>query len=295
MVVKVVTDSISDLPKEVAEELGITVVPLYIQLGGKSYRDNIDITSDEIFRRLAEKSVKTVFPTTSAGPPGNFVEAYTKLLAEGAEGIVSVHASSKLSAIYKAALQAKEIMGKESSKIEVIDSSVGVMMLGFLAMTAAKLARQKKGLAEIVQAVGKDISHTHLLGIPDTLEYLYRGGRLPKPLYLIAQNAMRAFNLRACLTLRNGEISYYGTRFIRPVSKTNHLLKFIRSFPNIEAVAMEYSADASGETARIVKTIKQEIEPQVPSFYICPLSSVICVHAGPGTLVVSVKTKNRIR
>ncbi len=289
MTVKIVTDSVSDLPEDIAEKLGISKVHLYVHFGTEAFRDNIEITGEELFQKIEEGDV---FPTTSAGPPGDLATLYPKLLAEGAEGIISIHASSKLSAIYQGALQAKEMMGKDASKIEVIDSSVGAMLLGFLAISAARMANQGRGLAEVTDAVRENISRLHLLVIPDTIEYLYKGGRLPRPAYLILQKPMQHLNFRGCLTLKEGAISLAGTRLIRPRSKVSHIIKFVRSFPDVEMVALEYSSDKTGDTERTVEKIKKEIEKDVPELYICKLSAVICVHIGPGGIITSLKTKS---
>lgn len=106
MTVSIVTDSVSDLSPEVAEKLGITVVPLYVHFGTESYRDGIDLTPEEFYDRLVGS--KTL-PTTSVPSIGNFAEAYDKL-AEETDGIVAVILSSKLSATYEAASQAVGLM-----------------------------------------------------------------------------------------------------------------------------------------------------------------------------------------
>jgi DegV family protein with EDD domain len=103
MVVKIVTDSSADLPAQIVEELGITVVPLYVRFGEQVYRDRVDITEDEFYERLVHD---TVHPSTIQPSPQDFVGAYNKL-APDCDGIVSVHISSKLSGTVNSALQGK--------------------------------------------------------------------------------------------------------------------------------------------------------------------------------------------
>ena len=87
MTIKIVTDSTADLPQALAEELGITVVPLYVQFGNKTYRDRIDISEDEFYEKLLNDPVH---PTTSQPSPQDFADVYNKL-SKQADGIVSIH------------------------------------------------------------------------------------------------------------------------------------------------------------------------------------------------------------
>jgi len=100
MTVKVVTDSCSDLSPEVAQELGITVVPVYLRFGEKAYRDGVDIVQDEFYRKLVESPIH---PTTSQPSPADFADAYQKLSGE-TEGIISIQVTGKLSGTYESAL-----------------------------------------------------------------------------------------------------------------------------------------------------------------------------------------------
>jgi len=106
MTVKIVTDSTCDLPEELRRALDITVVPVYINYQGRTYRDGIDMGPDELYHKISESNVPL---TTSQPPPSSFVGVYKRLLNE-ADNILSIHVTSKLSGIYNSALQAKEII-----------------------------------------------------------------------------------------------------------------------------------------------------------------------------------------
>ena len=175
MVVKVVTDSTSDLPPQLAKELGITVVPAYVRFGDKVYRDRVDISEDEFYQRLLHDPIH---PSTTQPPPQDFVDVY-KELAQVADGIISIHVSSKLSGIYNSALRGKEVVEKECP-IEVIDSQVVTMGLGQLAIVANTIARSGKNLQHLVEEVKQMIPSIHILGLLDTLKYLALGGRIGK-------------------------------------------------------------------------------------------------------------------
>jgi DegV family protein with EDD domain len=285
MTVKIVTDSLCDLPEEVIDRLDITVIPLRLQIGKESFRDDT-VSAEEVVKRMGES------PTTSVPPPNDLAAAYAYLLKEviseeGAEAIVSIHISQKISGVCQSALQAKQILGPLGDKIEVIDSGVGAMSLGFVVMAAAESAQKGEKPKTIIEEVKRNVAKTHLLGIPDTIEYLYRGGRLSSKIFSFAKNAVEKLNVRICVTLKNGELSLSGTRFVRPANRISHLMKFIGGFPKIERLALEYSPDESGEAARIVMAVKKETA-KIGEVYLGKLSPVICAHTGPGAVVVSV-------
>ena len=103
MTIKIVTDSTADLPPQLAKVLGIAVVPVYVHFGDEVYRDRVDMSEDEFYQRLLHSPIH---PSTTQPPPQDFVDVY-KDLAQEADGIISIHVSSKLSGTYNSALRAK--------------------------------------------------------------------------------------------------------------------------------------------------------------------------------------------
>jgi len=138
LTIKIVTDNTADLPPQLAKELGITVVPVYLRFGDEVYRDRVDISEDEFYQRLLHDPIH---PSTTQPSPQDFVDVY-KDLAQEADGIISIHVTSKLSGTYNSALRGKELVGKECP-IEVIDSKVVTMGLGQLAMVANTIAESR--------------------------------------------------------------------------------------------------------------------------------------------------------
>ena len=117
MAFEIVTDSTADLPPQLARELGITVVPVYVRFGDNVYRDRVDISEDEFYQRLLHDPI---YPSTTQPTPQDFADVYKKLSKE-ADGVISIHISSKLSGTYNSALRGKELVEKVCP-IEVIDS-----------------------------------------------------------------------------------------------------------------------------------------------------------------------------
>ena len=136
MPVRVVTDSTADLPRDLAEAHGITVVPLNVQFSEETYRDSVDINADEFYQRLVSSPR---LPTTSQPSVGAFMEAYQGV-AEGADGIVSVHISAKLSGTCNSATQAQSELA-QSLPIEVVDTRQASLAAGLVALAAARASQ----------------------------------------------------------------------------------------------------------------------------------------------------------
>ena len=157
MTIKLVTDSASDLSKSTAENLGISVIPLYINIGDESYLDGIDITRKEFYERLP---VMESPPTTSAPGIATFVKIYQTLMDEGATGIVSVHVASNLSNVHNVAKLAAESI--KDFPIEVIDGGNLSLGTGLLTMIGNSVAAADKSMEEVVHTnQGDDSPYTH--------------------------------------------------------------------------------------------------------------------------------------
>jgi len=176
--VAVVTDSTNCLPAELIREYEISVAPYHLIVDGKDYRDQIDITSVEFYRIFPQLKK---LPTTSTVSPGEYAEIFTRL-AKSTDSIVCATVSQALSAAYKSAEEAREIVQKDNSKItiELVDSRNSVGALGFVVLEAARAAQEGKSLAEVVQVAQDMVSRVKYVAAFDTLKYLIKGGRAPK-------------------------------------------------------------------------------------------------------------------
>jgi DegV family protein with EDD domain len=172
--VRVVTDSACDLPNDLAVELDIDIVPLTIRFGDDEFVDRRDLSPKQFWARCA---TSPVLPETAAPSAGAFEEAFRAAKAAGAEGVVCINLSSKLSATYQAAqVAAKALEG--DLPVRVVDSLSVTMGLGAIALAAARLAAAGKSIDDVAGAA-EDLSHrTRVLGTLDTLENLKKGGRI---------------------------------------------------------------------------------------------------------------------
>ena len=278
MTVKVVTDSSADLPAELVKELGITVVPLYLRFGEEVFRDRVDISEDEFYQRLQRDPVH---PSTTQPTPQDFVNVYQELSKE-ADGIVSIHISSKLSGTCNSAIQARDMVG-EKCPIEVIDSETLTMALGLVNIVAANAAKAKKDLKDIVAEVNKIIPNVYLLGLLDTLKYLLLGGRIGKAQHLLGS----ILNVKPMLSLRDGEVVPAGK--VRTRSKgIDKLFEFVGSTADIEDLAVVYNT--TPDEANLLAERLGSVFPR-EKIRITRVGPMLGVHMGPGALVVAFRKK----
>jgi DegV family protein with EDD domain len=270
-----VTDSVADLPPRVAEEFGITVVPLVVRFDTDLYRDGLDLSPDQFYERLRTSKA---LPATSVPPPAAFADAYDKL-AEKTNEIVVISLTSKLSATYQVALQAAGLM-KKKCRVEVLDSQWAIMAQGFIAIAAAKAAQAGTSLDEVLDAARHTMHRVDMLAAFDTLEYLERGGRIGKAQAFLGS----LLKINPIIGLKNGEVHPYARERSR-AKAMDRLYNFATSFNNVEGLAVEYATDLD-EANRLVQRLRSKY-PQVP-IYLSRTSPVIGTHTGPGLIVVSV-------
>ena len=279
MSIKVVTDSTADLPEELVREHDIKIVPAYVLVGGKTYRDGIDISQDEIYRRMVEME-QTV--TTSQPPPSDFAEVFRSLLKD-ADHIISIQVTSKLSGIYASALSAKDML-EEGSRIHVVDSQLTSMGMGMLAVMAARLAEAGDTIENIVNEVKLAITNTNIWATFDTLKYLHRGGRIGKAKALVGS----MLNIKPLLTMRNGEIMPIGVARTRNRA-IERLVELASSISGVHDMAVVHST--SPDEALDLKNRLSHISLPGP-VSISRLGPALGVHGGPGTLLLAVRKKS---
>jgi len=278
MTIKIVTDITADLPQSLAEELGITIVPLYVQFGDNTYRDPIDISKEEFYQKLLSDPVH---PSTSQPSPQDFADIYNEL-SKQADGIVSIHISSKLSGTCNSALQAKELLATECP-IEVIDSEMVSMGLGLLAIKAASIANSEKDLQHVVEEVKQLIPDTHVWALFDTLKYLALGGRIGKAKELLGS----VLNIKPVLIVKDGEMA--PATQVRSRSKGIDLLYgFASSCTDIQDLAVMYTTTL--DEAEVLANRLSDIFNR-ERIIIARLGSALGVHAGPGALAIALRGK----
>jgi DegV family protein with EDD domain len=273
--VAIVTDSTADLPPELAEELGVTIVPLQVIFGNEAYREGVDITTEEFYERLVKSRP---LPTTSAPSVGDFQEVYERLLTE-VDSIVSIHIGTKLSGTVQAAQTARQSLAKPE-RIELVDSQAASMAMGFAIIEAAEAIRAGAKLAEVKAAAESAVQRIHVLFMLDTLEYLRRGGRIGRArAYLGA-----LLSVKPILTLREGEV--YPEERVR--TRARGLERIIQSgirHENVKLAAVGHST-----TPDEAESIRERMAMAFPNVkvHLIRFGPVIGTHGGPGLVGVGV-------
>jgi DegV family protein with EDD domain len=270
--IAIVTDSAANIPQALVERHAIEVIPLWVQIEDRSYRDGIDIHPLEFFRRLREK-VRRV--GTSQPSLGEFLEFYRRV-QERAESIVSVHLAGRYSGILNAARAAAAELAP--FPIEVVDSGTVAMAQGFAALVAARAAEAGASLVEVVQRVKAAIPRIDLIATVESLEWAVRGGRLAWAARLV-DNLLR---VKPLLRVRGNQVDLIGQARTRG--------KAVRRLLDVLAervgdaplhVAVLYSG-AIEEAQRVKEEIVSRF--RCVEVYVEWITPVLGVHAGPGTL-----------
>jgi DegV family protein with EDD domain len=278
--VHIVTDSSADIPPELAAELGITVVPLYIRFGSETFRDGVDITADQFYERLAHSRV---LPRSSIPSPGDFAKVYQELASNG-EDILSIHLSAKYSGALNAASLAREYV-TGSGKIEVFDSKSVSMGCGFAVIAAAREARRGAGLEQVGQAAEQAAQRTHIVGMIASLRYFVSGHRLSLPrkhLLLGRLGAILRFKLVGDL-YEAGKVRGVGMYFSEAKALAK-LEEHVMRFPGIEEVAVLHA-----RRPEWAESIAGRLSAAYPGkrVYSSRLSAATGVHGGPASVAVA--------
>jgi DegV family protein with EDD domain len=275
--IRIVTDSTCDLPQDIIQELGITVVPLYINVGDKGHLDGIEITRKDFYTNLPYYDVH---PTT--GTPGTdaLTQAYKRFADEGATQILSIHISRSLSATVEVA----EIAAKTFDLLPVIvrDSLQLSTGTGFQVETAARMALAGHTMEEIIKALDDLANRTFVTARLDTLEYLRRSGRMNA--FMMGLGSL--IQLKPILTMKNG---LPGSLRVRTTAKAeSRLVKMLEDYHPIERFALLHTnapVEAEAFRSRIAHLIPKGEELSMD------ITPVIGAHIGPGAIGYAVVSK----
>ena len=274
MSIAIVTDSTSDLPKDVVEKHGITVVPLNVRFGMEEFKDGIDIDNDEFYRRL---QIESDLPTTSQPSLGDFSEVYRSLIAEH-DGIVSIHISGKLSQTINSAIQGARDVDSDGEKIKTIDTGQATIPLGLIVIEAANAAACGANLAGVVKAVHDAMGRARFYGMVDTLEYLVKGGRIGRAKGFIGG----LLKVTPIITLEDGESSPVTSPRTRRKALAK-LKELVEEAAPLDQLAVHYSTEPE-EIERLAADLAH-LAPE-GGVMISQIGAVVGTYAGPGSLGV---------
>ena len=278
MAVRVVVDSLTDLPAEMVARYGIEVVPLTVRFGTAEFKDGGDLTPDEFYLRL---QAGDEFPATAVPAVGEFVETYERV-GDGADGIISIHVSSKVSGTYNAAVQASK-SASPGCPIEVVDTLQASMGIGIPALVAATAAQDGQDLPAVLERVQQALPRVTCNTLLDTLEYLQKGGRIGKAQALVGT----LLNFKPMIEVVDGVVHPYA----RPRSRKKGIARLIdraQALAPVDQVAVLYSTtpDEAGEVADRLADLLG-VDPMI-----CRYGPGLGTYVGPGALGIGVLSSN---
>jgi len=266
--VAIVTDSTADLLPELVQERGVTVVPLTVTMGGRSFLDGVDITPAEFYDRLAavEGSASTSQPS-----PGQFAEVYERLLGEH-DQVLSLHISAGLSGTYEAASQGAELAG--AGRVRVVDTGMVSVPLGLIVLAASAMAAAGEPVDAILEGLRPLRERLRVYFMVATLEYLRRGGRIGRASAMVGS----VLQVKPVLTIEDGQVA----PLERVRTQERALSRVIELASQVEGpLCALIGHAAAGEAA---ERVARAIEPNAESLIVAPLGPVVGAHAGPGTI-----------
>jgi DegV family protein with EDD domain len=277
MTVKIVTDSSCDLPEELVTQHGIDVVPLTIRFGAEELVDRVDLSPAEFWARC---STSAELPSTAAPAPGAFEEVFRRAAEAGAEGVMCVVLSSKLSATGESAQAAARAVA-DVIPVKVVDSLSVSLGHGMMAVQGARRAEAGGTLDEIV-AMAEDMARrTKIFATLDTLEYLKRGGRIGAAQALLGS----ILSIKPCIEVVDGKVEPGPKQRTRSRS-LQWLADQVGAQKGVENLAILHG------DAPDVDTLRGLLRAHFPSeeIVVGQLGAVVGAHTGPRTIGVAFQT-----
>jgi DegV family protein with EDD domain len=274
--IRVVTDSASDLPEEIATRLGIDVVSLTIRFGDEEFIDRVELTPDEFWAKC--KSAKTL-PETSAPSVGAFQDAYERARAEGYDGVLVLTLSSLLSATFQAATLAADAVSA-FIEVRVVDTLNVSMGQGLIAIDVAEFAATGAGLQEVDDLARGLLDKSGVVGTIDVLEHLIKGGRIGGAKALIGQ----VLSIKPLVELKGGVVAEAGRQRTRAkalaaVARTTATHAPLRRLALVHGACSEADVEA-------LHALAVEIESEHP-IVVTDIGPVVGTHAGPGIIALT--------
>ncbi|MHC1719985.1 MAG: DegV family protein [Clostridiaceae bacterium] len=285
MAIKILTDSTSYIESSLRESLGIMLVSLNINFKDESFRE-VDIDNETFYRKMKEKGI----PKSSQPSVNEIYEVMERTLEQG-DSLVCVFISSEMSGTYSTAHIARDMIFEKypDAKIEIVDSRSNCMQLGYAAIVAARAAQEGKSLQEVVQAAEDNKKRSKFYFVPETLEYLKKGGRIGGASALLGS----LLKIIPILTVEDGKtelVTKVRTKQKAVATIVEKVLEDIRNF-GLGEISVHH-INCYEEAQKLAESLKEILNTEIG---ICDIGPVIGVHVGPGAIAIAYYTlKDRI-
>ena len=280
--VAILADSIACLTPEMVRQYQLRIIPINIHFNGAIYRDGVDLTSTEAYRLLDEAPD---YFASSPASVGEYVDAYREASTR-AEGILCITLSSKLSTLYNMARVAKEEVGNElhQTPVEVMDSKTAAVGEGLIVSAAARAAAEGKDLAEVTEVAKAVRNKISVIGIMETIRYVYRTGRVPK----ITAKVGSMLNIKPIFTITEGVVRIGGLARSKEQA-VKRALKMMRKEVGTNPVHVAVAhADVLEEGERLKEQISSEFN--CVELWLTDFSPVMAYATGTGVLAIAFYT-----
>ena len=271
--IRIIVDSVSDMPDEYLEKYGITMIPLTVNLGGLSHEDRTGMTLDEFFEEI--RSTDT-FPTTAAPAPHRFIQAFRPIVDAG-DSVICFTMSSASSSTYQSANLAKAEF--PDAKIDVIDTKCAGMGQGINAIMAARMALAGESHEDIVAASQTRVPKLKTLVLLETMEFLRRGGRISAAKARLAGLlSIKPVIEYMASTDGNIELVHRSRGFKKGMNWIVETAQSLKKDFSKSLLVIEYSTDP--EPAHILQTMLEKVY-ELGEVIIAPIGKVVGAHVGP--------------
>jgi DegV family protein with EDD domain len=274
MPIRIVTDSTCDLPDEIIKQYEIVVVPVYVNLGEKSYQDGVDLNRQEFYSTLESSRI---IPTTSSPSIDSFINVFTNLVNMGADAILSIHVSSKVSGVFDVASLATKSF--KQGLVRSFDTGQISLGTGFIVAVAAKMAQTGKSLQEIISGIQDLVERTYTFAIVDNLKFLQHSGRISQFKTMLGS----LLHLKPLLRFHKGIASVSISRTTNSAIK--HLRSAITSLGQLEKINVLHIN--APENANQLKEILTKDFPGLSGTIATDVDPAIGAHIGPGAVGIA--------
>ena len=277
--VGIVTDTTACIPREYVEKYNISVVPVQLNIDGRSYRDGIDITPDE-FYALLRKAKQT--PTTSSSSPAPYLESYQQA-SRNARSIICFTEPAKFSAMFDAAKIAREVARNTlpGITIEVIECSTAAAGQGLVALRAARQADKDESLENIITQANEIMPHVNIFAALDTLRYLAKSGRVPQAAAMVNS----VLNIKPIFTLNSGNARTVAL----PTTTKSAIKRILKLIGKNESGTRLHVAVMHADAPETARELQEQIADQFQceEIFITEFTPVMGTHTGPGLFGVA--------
>lgn len=270
---QIICDSLADIPKNIIEKYNIEIIPLTIRIGEVDYKDGIDISNEEFYKKLKEIDDT---PKTSQATYGQFEEIFKKYIDKGRE-ILYISGSSKVTGTYQSAMMAKNELGGNITLFDSLNLSYGC---GVQVVRACEMASEGYSIEEIIKELEKMRENVHVFFAVDTLEYLKKGGRISATKAVVGT----MLSIKPIIEVKDGELDN-----VAQVRGKKHVIEKL-----IELVKSKCNGDLTnrniaigeGNNIQDLKKLEEAVNEQlgVEDMVQIEIGPTIGSHAGPGTI-----------